>query len=68
MLHSHVANQLSSIYMHQCVISPANDNDTELNWQFPLGIDLNKILPELLKLRTKAEKPEIQFSQHAYPK
>ena len=68
MLHSHVANQLSSVYMHQWVISPANDNDTELNWQFPFGIDLNKILPDLLKFRMKAEKPEIQFSQHIYPK
>ena len=40
--------------------------DVELKRQFPLAIDLNKILPDLLKLRTKAEKPEIQFSQHMY--
>ena len=29
MLHSHEAQQLSSTYMHQWVISPANDNDAE---------------------------------------
>ena len=40
-------------------------NDAELNRQFPFGIFLNKILPDLLKLRTKAEKPDIQFLQHA---
>ena len=28
--------------------------DAELNRQFPLAIDLNKTLPDLLKLRTKA--------------
>ena len=38
--------------------------DVELKRQFPLAIDLNKILPDLLKLRTKAEKPDIQFLQH----
>ena len=41
------------VYMHQRVISPINDNDAELSRQFPFGIDLNKILPHLLKLRTK---------------
>ena len=42
--------------------------DAELNRQFPLAIDLNKILPDLLKLRTKAEKPDIPFSQHKLSK
>ena len=68
MLHLYVAQQLPSLFMHQWqwVISTANDNDAELNRQFPFGIDLNKTLPPvLLKLRTKAEKPDIQFSQHA---
>ena len=66
MLHLHVAQQLPSLYLHQWIISPTIDNDAELNRQFPFDIDLNKILPELLKLRTKAEKPAIQFSQHTY--
>ena len=34
--------------MHKWVIPPASDNDVELNRQFPSGIDLNKILPDLL--------------------
>ena len=38
--------------------------DAELNRKFPLDIDLNEILPDLLRLRTKAEKPDIQFSQY----
>ena len=29
MLHSNVAHQLLSIYMHQIIISPTNDNDAE---------------------------------------
>ena len=57
MLHLHVVQQLR-------VISPTNDNDAELNRQCPFGIDLNEILPDLIKLRTKAEKPAKQFSQH----
>ena len=36
--------------------------DAELNRKFPFDIDLNKILPDLVRLRTKAEKPDIQFS------
>ena len=36
--------------------------DAELNRQFPFGTDLNKIFPDLLKLRTKAEKRDSQFS------
>ena len=39
-------------------LSPADDKDTELNWQFPFGIDLHKILPVV---RTKARKPNIHF-------
>ena len=46
------------------VLSPTNDKDSELNRQFPFDIDLNKILPNLLKLRMKAQKPDRQFSQH----
>ena len=38
--------------------------DAELNRKFPLDIDLKNILPHLLRLRTKVEKPEIQFSQY----
>ena len=52
------------VYMHQRVISPISDNDAELSRQFPFGIDLNKIFPDLLKLRTKTEKPKRQSSQH----
>ena len=50
--------------MHQRVIFATSDNNAELNRQFPFDIDLNKTLPDLLKLRTTAEKPGIQFSQH----
>ena len=38
--------------------------DAELNRKFPFDINLNKILPDLVRLRTKAEKPDIQFSQY----
>ena len=38
--------------------------DAELNIKFPFDINLNKILPDLLRLRTKAHKPEIHFSQY----
>ena len=69
MLHSHVAHQLPSIYMHKWVTSPASDNDAELNRHFLFGIDLNmKYCQDLLKLRTKAEKPDIQFLRYAYRK
>ena len=37
--------------------------DAEQDRQFLLA-GLDKILADLLKLRTKAEKPDIQFSQH----
>ena len=30
--------------------------DAELNRKFPFGIDLNKILPDLLRLRTKTKR------------
>ena len=49
-----------------CELSPTIDKDAELKRQFPFGIDLNKNLPDLLKLSIKAEKPDIQFSQHTY--
>ena len=62
MLHSHLAQQMPPLYMHQWVISPTNDNDAELNRKSPFGIDLSEVLPDLLRM--KAEKPGIQFSQH----
>ena len=68
MLHLHVA-ELNSCghynFMHQWVIS-YQGKDAELNRQFASGIDLNKMLSDLLKLRIKAEKPDIQFLQHTY--
>ena len=36
----------------------------ELNRKVSFGTDLNKILPELLRLIMKAEKPDIQLSTH----
>ena len=63
MLHLHVAQHNCHLYMHQ-VISPTNDNDAELKRQFPFANDLNKVLPDLLKFKTKAEKSGIQFSQN----
>ena len=44
--------------------SPTSNKDAELNKQFRFGIDLNKILPDLFKLRTKTEKSYIKFLQH----
>ena len=38
--------------------------DAELNRKCPFDIDLNKILLDLPRLRKKAEKPDIQFSQY----
>ena len=38
--------------------------DAELNRKLPFDIDLNKILSDLLRLRTKTEKPDIPFSQY----
>ena len=63
-LHLHVAQPLPSLYMHQWVISRTSDNDAEVIRQFPFSIDLNKILSEFRKLRTKAEKPDLQSSQN----
>ena len=63
MLHLYVAQQLQITLQAPCV-SPSNDNDSELNRQFPFGIDPNKMLQHLLKLITKGEKPGIEFSQH----
>ena len=37
--------------------------DAEINRQLLVGIDLNKTLPDLLKLRRRANKPDIQLSQ-----
>ena len=64
-LHLHVTQSTASITLSSCTseLSPTNDKDAELYRQFPFGIDLNKILPDLLKLRIKGEKPDIQFSQ-----
>ena len=67
MLYLHVAQQLPSFkqskFMHQWVISPTKDNDAQLTI-FPFDIFLNKILSDLLKLRTKTDKPDIQVLQH----
>ena len=55
------------ITLSSCTIelSPSNDKDAELTTEQAISIwHLNKILPDLLKLRTKAERPDIQFSQH----
>ena len=35
--------------------------DAELKIKLPFDINLNKILLDLLRLRTKAKKPDIQF-------
>ena len=59
-----IAQQLPSLYMHRWVICLTNGNDAELNRQFPFGIDLNKILPDLLQLKTKAEALGMEISQH----
>ena len=66
MLHLYVAQQPPSLYMYQWqyVISTTYDNDAALNKQFTFGTDLNKILPNLHKVRTKADKPNTHFSQH----
>ena len=65
MLHLHVAQQLSSTKVHALrVIFPTIENDADLNSHFSLDIFLNKILPDLLKLKSEAEKPDIQFLQH----
>ena len=47
-------------------LSPTNEKDAQLNRQFAFGIDLNKILPDFLKLRMEEKRPGIQISQHAY--
>ena len=65
-LHLHVTESKTSIPQISCSSesSPINGKGPHLNRQFPSGIDLNKIVPDLLKLTTQAEKPNIQFSQH----
>ena len=66
-LHLHVAQHLPSFkqskFMHQWVISPTNENDAELTIS-SFDIFLNKRLPDLLKLRTKAGKSDMQVLQH----
>ena len=48
-------------------LSPtANIKDAEVNRQFPFSTNLKEMLPDLLKLRMKAEKPEIKF-HNIYP-
>ena len=67
----HLDMQLNSC--HHCTLSlhtpvsylPPMTTDAELSRQFPLAIDLKKKWPDLLKLRTKGEKLDIQFSQQA---
>ena len=66
MFHSHVAHQLPSIYMQQWVIFPvcqwqwcwAEQTTSIWIWHWS---KINKILLDLLKFRTKAEKPDIQL-------
>ena len=62
MLQLNVVRQLYVITLSSCTseISPTYDEGAELIRQFPFSIDLNKILPVV---RTKAEKPDIHFSQ-----
>ena len=66
MLNLHVDQHLSLLEVHApaSYLQGTMTTDAELNRKFPFGIDLNKILPDLLKLRTKAENPDIQFSQY----
>ena len=40
--------------------------DAELNLKFPFDVNLSKILPDLFRLTTKAQKPDIQFPQYTY--
>ena len=57
----------TAITLSSCIseLSPSNDKDAGLNKQFVFYIDINKTLPDLLKLRTKAEKHDAQFSKNA---
>ena len=68
MLHLHAA-ELNSChrynFMYQWVISYQGQR-CWAEQVIAFGIDLNKILPDLLKLRIKVEKFDIQFSQHKY--
>ena len=63
MLQLNVVRQLYVITLSSCTseISSTYDEGAELIRQFPFSIDLNKILPVV---RTKAEKPDIHFSQN----
>ena len=75
MLNLHVDQHLSLLEVHApaSYLQGTMTTDAELNRKFPFGIDLNKqkqniqnkkILPDLIRLRTKAEKPDTQFSQY----
>ena len=48
--------------MHQWVILSTKDNAVELYKQCAFGIDLKKILPDLLKSRSNEGKPDLKFS------
>ena len=60
MLHLHVAQQLPSLKFHApaSYLSYSWQWSWALNRHFPLGIFRNKILSDLLKLSTKAEKSD----------
>ena len=45
-------------------LSPTNDKDAELSQNFPFSIDLKQHIAKLLKLRTKAKKPDIKFPRY----
>ena len=65
MLQVHVAQQLPSLKESSCTSKLSIPAMTMmLSWQFPISIFLNKTLPDLFQLRTKAEKPDIQLLQH----
>ena len=64
MLHLHAAPKMPSLHVPVSYLSCQWQGYAELNRHVPFGIDLNKILPDLLKLRTKAEKLGIQFPQN----
>ena len=65
MLHLHVAQQLPPLTQSSWTsdLSPTSHKDAELNHQFPFSIEKN-ITRLTLKLRTKAKKPDIKFSQY----
>ena len=62
------SSSASDITLNSCTNELPLRYQWQLSWcwnrKFPFGIDLNKILSDLLMWRTKAEKPDTQFSQH----